>query len=102
MVYGDGDEDLPPAQRLFNRFTVALDIIGHELTHGVTQHTGNLNYWGSPARSMNHFQTCSVLWLNNAGWGISERCRLDHRSGPLHRERQWRRDPLNEGARNGL
>jgi len=48
MVYGDGDEDLPPAQRLFNRFTVALDIIGHELTHGVTQHTGNLNYWGQP------------------------------------------------------
>jgi Zn-dependent metalloprotease len=48
MVYGDGDEDLPPAQRLFNRFTIALDIISHELTHGVTQHTGNLNYWGQP------------------------------------------------------
>jgi len=44
MVYGDGDEDLPPAQRLFNRFTIALDVIGHELTHGVTQHTGNLVY----------------------------------------------------------
>jgi Zn-dependent metalloprotease len=44
MVYGDGDEDLPPAQRLFNRFTIAIDVMGHELTHGVTQYTANLNY----------------------------------------------------------
>jgi Zn-dependent metalloprotease len=46
MVYGDGDEDLPEAQRLFNRFTIAIDVIGHELTHGVTQNTGNLVYQG--------------------------------------------------------
>jgi Zn-dependent metalloprotease len=48
MVYGDGDEDLPPDQRLFNRFTIALDVIGHELTHGVTQYTGNLAYSDQP------------------------------------------------------
>lgn len=46
MVYGDGDEDLPVAQRLFNRFTIAIDIIGHELTHAVTQFTANLLYQG--------------------------------------------------------
>jgi len=45
MVYGDGDEDLPEAQRLFNRFTAALDVIGHELTHGVTQFEAGLVYW---------------------------------------------------------
>lgn len=45
MVYGDGDEDLPEEKRLFNRFTIALDIIGHELTHGVTQYEANLVYW---------------------------------------------------------
>ncbi|MBK8420749.1 M4 family metallopeptidase [Candidatus Villigracilis saccharophilus] len=44
MVYGDGDEDLPAAQRLFNRFTLSLDVIGHELTHGVTQFEANLVY----------------------------------------------------------
>ncbi len=44
MVYGDGDEDLPEAERLFNRFTIAIDIIAHELTHGVTQHEANLVY----------------------------------------------------------
>lgn len=46
MVYGDGDEDLPESQRLFNRFTIAVDIIGHELAHGVTQYTANLIYQG--------------------------------------------------------
>jgi Zn-dependent metalloprotease len=45
MVYGDGDEDLPAAQRLFNRFTIAMDVIGHELTHGVTSYTANLYYY---------------------------------------------------------
>lgn len=44
MVYGDGDEDMPLNERLFNRFTVSLDIIGHELTHGVTQYEANLDY----------------------------------------------------------
>lgn len=40
MVYGDGDGEL------FNRFTVAIDVIGHELTHGVTQYEANLTYAG--------------------------------------------------------
>ena len=48
MVYGDGDEDLPEEDRLFNRFTIALDIIGHELTHGVTSYEANLVYWDQP------------------------------------------------------
>lgn len=48
MVYGDGDEDLPEQERLFNRFTSAIDIIGHELTHGVTQYEANLVYRNQP------------------------------------------------------
>jgi Zn-dependent metalloprotease len=48
MVYGDGDEDLPVGERLFNRFTIAIDIVGHELTHGVTQYEGNLDYNNQP------------------------------------------------------
>jgi len=39
MVYGDGDGEL------FTRFTIDLDIVAHELTHGVTQHEAALNYW---------------------------------------------------------
>jgi Zn-dependent metalloprotease len=40
MVFGDGDG------RLFLDFTIPVDVIGHELTHGVTQHTANLDYYG--------------------------------------------------------
>ncbi len=55
MVYGDGDEDLPPEQRLFNRFTKSLDVIGHELTHGVTQYTAGLVYLQQPGALNEHF-----------------------------------------------
>jgi Zn-dependent metalloprotease len=40
MVFGDGDGII------FNRFTIALDVIGHELTHGVTGSEVNLIYTG--------------------------------------------------------
>jgi Zn-dependent metalloprotease len=55
IVYGDGDEDLPEAQRIFNRFTIALDIIGHELAHGVTQFEANLVYRDQPGALNEHF-----------------------------------------------
>ncbi len=48
MVCGDGDEDLPEQERLFRRFTIAADIIGHELTHGITQFEAKLAYYGQP------------------------------------------------------
>jgi Zn-dependent metalloprotease len=31
---------------LFNRFTVAIDVIGHELTHGITQYEAGFVYRG--------------------------------------------------------
>ncbi len=48
MVYGDGDENLPVSERLFNRFTIAVDVMGHELTHGVTQYEAKLTYSQQP------------------------------------------------------
>ncbi len=38
MAYGDGDGTI------FNRFTLSLSVIGHELTHGVVQFSGGLVY----------------------------------------------------------
>jgi Zn-dependent metalloprotease len=38
MAYGDGDGSL------FVRFTKSLDVVGHELTHGLITHTSNLEY----------------------------------------------------------
>ncbi len=40
MVYGDGDGEL------FRRFTKAIDVIAHELTHGVTRHEAKLLHRG--------------------------------------------------------
>ncbi|MGW3209208.1 M4 family metallopeptidase [Streptomyces sp. NPDC001135] len=40
MVFGDGDDTI------FLNFTSCYDVIGHELTHGVTQYTANLEYYG--------------------------------------------------------
>jgi Zn-dependent metalloprotease len=39
MVFGDGDGEI------FNRFTTSLDVIGHELTHGVTEDEAQLIYF---------------------------------------------------------
>ncbi|MER6091147.1 M4 family metallopeptidase [Streptomyces bluensis] len=40
MVFGDGDGEI------FLDFTIPVDVIGHELAHGVTQYTANLTYFG--------------------------------------------------------
>ncbi len=42
MVYGDGDGEL------FERFTKSIDVIGHELTHGVTDSEAALEYHDQP------------------------------------------------------
>ena len=40
MVFGDGDG------KIFRDFTIPVDVVGHELTHGVTQHEADLTYTG--------------------------------------------------------
>lgn len=42
LVFGDGDGDH------FNRFTIALEVIGHEMTHGVIASEANLDYQEQP------------------------------------------------------
>lgn len=53
MVFGDGDGDL------FNRFTSALDVIGHELGHGVTEDETGLVYMLQPGALNEHL---SDVW----------------------------------------
>jgi Zn-dependent metalloprotease len=80
MVYGDGDKTV------FNRFTMCLDVIGHELTHGVTQYTAGLTYegqsgalnesmsdvFGSLVKQMTLGQTADQAdWLIGAGLLVS-------------------------------
>ncbi len=49
MVYGDGDG------QIFQRFTRSIDVIGHELTHGVTQYEAGLVYQDQPGALNEHF-----------------------------------------------
>lgn len=49
MAYGDGDG------LAFHRFTRSLDVIGHELTHGVISHECNLDYHDEPGALNEHF-----------------------------------------------
>jgi Zn-dependent metalloprotease len=49
MAYGDGDG------MIFQRFTRSLDVVGHELTHGVQSYTSNLDYEGQSGALNEHF-----------------------------------------------
>jgi Zn-dependent metalloprotease len=49
MLYGDGDSTI------FLRFTKALDVVAHELTHGVITHESNLVYEDEPGALNEHF-----------------------------------------------
>lgn len=49
MAYGDGDG------QIFERFTRSLDVVAHELTHGVQSFTSNLEYSGQSGALNEHF-----------------------------------------------
>ena len=49
MAYGDGDGSV------FIRFTKSLDVVGHELTHGVVSFTSNLEYKNESGALNEHF-----------------------------------------------
>ena len=49
MVYGDGDGVI------FTRFTKSVDVVAHELTHGVVQYTSGLEYYAESGALNEHF-----------------------------------------------
>ncbi len=49
MTYGDGDG------KQFNDFASAIDVVAHELTHGVTQFFANLEYRSQSGALNEHF-----------------------------------------------
>ena len=68
MVYGDGDG------KLFGEMYLSPDVIGHELTHGVTQNLSALRYEGESG-ALNEsisdvFGTVFNQWLND--WAVTE------------------------------
>ncbi len=49
MTYGDGDG------KEFSNFAGAIDVVAHELMHGITQFLGNLEYSGQSGALNEHF-----------------------------------------------
>ncbi len=101
MAYGDGDG------RAFLRFTKALEVVGHELTHGVTSHTSNLDYRGQSGALNEHFSDAlGVLvkqWhmrqsADQANWSVgSELLAPEVTAGALRTftaEKAFENDPL--------
>jgi Zn-dependent metalloprotease len=64
MAYGDGDGVI------FQRFTRSLDVVGHELTHGVQSYTSNLEYAGQSGALNEHF--ADVFGILVRQWKNSE------------------------------
>ncbi len=81
MVFGDGDGEV------FARFTVAVDIIGHELAHGVTDDEAQLVY-SQQSGALNEsvsdvFGSLVKQWAlgqsaDEADWLIGQGLLLDH------------------------
>ena len=63
MAFGDGDG------AIFVSFAKSLDVVAHELTHGVTQFTANLDYYGQSGALNEHFSDVfgSVITQDSLG-----------------------------------
>lgn len=101
MAYGDGDG------RIFIRFTKAVDVVAHELTHGVVTHTSNLEYQDESGALNEHFADAmgalvkqwylkqdvnAANWLNGdaiMGSGVSAKCIRTFKEG-----KAYENDPL--------
>ncbi|KAK1993444.1 metalloprotease [Colletotrichum falcatum] len=76
MVFGDGGEFL-------RNFTGTIDVIGHELTHAVTEHTSPLDYQGMSGALNEHISDVFGVMVKQivenekaeeADWLIGEGC----------------------------
>ena len=64
MAYGDGDGTI------FERFTRSLDVVAHELTHGVQSFASNLDYRGQSGALNEHFS--DVFGILVRQWRLQE------------------------------
>ncbi|KFG84988.1 metalloprotease [Metarhizium anisopliae] len=78
MVFGDGGEFL-------SNFTNCIDVIGHELTHAVTEHTSPLVYADQPGALNEHVSDVFGIMIKQkkenetaekADWLVGEGCLL--------------------------
>lgn len=66
MIYGDGDGVK------FAPLSGALDIIGHELTHAVTENSAQLEYHKQPGAIDEHISDAFAFFMDPTDWDIAE------------------------------
>lgn len=64
MTYGDGDGDI------FASF-VLDDVIGHEMAHGVTEHSSGLDYYGQSGALNEHFSDVVGVLVRQRKLGLT-------------------------------
>jgi len=93
MAYGDGDGTL------FIEFSGDLDVVGHELSHGVTEATSNLIYQnesGALNEAFSDIMGTAIEFYNGSGnWTIGEDIGID--SGPYANGIRNMADPNEDG-----
>jgi Zn-dependent metalloprotease len=97
MAYGDGDEVI------FTRFTKAVDVVAHELTHGLQAYASNLKYQDESGALNEHFADVFGILVKQwrkkqlakgADWLIGQDILLPAKTGV----RRALRDMLNPGS----
>ncbi len=79
MTYGDGDGST------FDEPLTTIDVTGHEITHGLTEHTANLEYQGESGALNESFSDIFGVTIDNFAtgttgalmWRIGEQCTAD-------------------------
>ncbi len=64
MIYGDGS--------FFSPLSGSMDVTAHEMTHGVTQETANLNYENQPGALNESFSDVFGYFNDTEDWDIGE------------------------------
>ncbi|WP_438432677.1 M4 family metallopeptidase [Gorillibacterium sp. sgz500922] len=66
IVYGDGDGST------FISLSGDLDVVGHELTHGVTENTAGLDYYGEPGALNESFSDIIGNSIQGTNWLVGD------------------------------
>ena len=75
MFYGNGKD-------VFSSLPKALDVAGHEISHGVIQNTANLNYKGESGAMNESFADIFGAMIDRDDWQMGEDIVIDKRTFP--------------------
>ena len=65
MIYGDGGQ-------IFKPLSYGLDVVGHELTHGITENTANLVYEGQSGALNESYSDVFGSLIERKNWTMGE------------------------------